>query len=594
MNETDRSILRQLVNGRKLGPYVSHIRFPRYKNLVPDTRIDFEFPITALVGINGTNKSSILRAIQGSPGNENLGTYWFSTSTDPISESKEQRNAFVYGYYHDGAKKIVEVLKTRVQKEEDPDYWEPSRGLTTYGMERMDQGAPGNKNKTRWDTLSKPVVYIDFRQTISAFDRSFYYGPGRVTTLRERKELLRRRSPHLQNAIKNDLKTYEFYNQERIVGSENRLLTNVELAAVSKILGREYVEIRWIRHNFFDVPGATCLMKTDGLSYTEAFAGSGEFAVVRLVVDLVNAEVSSLILLDEPEVSLHPGAQERLMAFLFERVKTHKHQVIFASHSPAMIRWLPADAIKVLMVDNASGKIRLPSQATAAEEAFFHLGEPVPGRTTVIVEDELAKHIVQKALRRGGQAFTNRFEVRFFPGGSQTLWGSYLPIFSAEGRRDICVMLDGDQKPDEPLVDPASVPAAESANLRLRLNAVAKVKIKLGVDGGAGGGSVEQLDEATRRLVKWACDYVRYLPSDNSETFVWKHMVKDAKADALENGDPKRRFDLLARSELGRADYEPLSSSDILATQLRKLATIPDDLKEVVEIYEQLAGMVHR
>src|SRR5450755_2155183 len=138
MDDGDRNALRGMLAAKKLEPYISYIRFPHYKNLAPDLRIDFDFPITALVGVNGTNKSSILRAIQGAPGNENLGVYWFSTSTDPIADTGA-RNAFIYGYYHQGAAKIVEVLKTRVKKEEDPDYWEPSRGLASYGMAKMDE-----------------------------------------------------------------------------------------------------------------------------------------------------------------------------------------------------------------------------------------------------------------------------------------------------------------------------------------------------------------------------------------------------------------------------------------------------------------------
>ena len=121
-------------------PYISHIRFPHFKNLAPDLKVDFDFPVTALVGPNGTNKSSILRAIQGSPGYGNLGDYWFSTSTDPIADTGT-RNAFIYGYYHKGAGKVVEVLKTRVKKDEDPDYWEPSRAITSYNMAKFDASA---------------------------------------------------------------------------------------------------------------------------------------------------------------------------------------------------------------------------------------------------------------------------------------------------------------------------------------------------------------------------------------------------------------------------------------------------------------------
>jgi hypothetical protein len=41
--------------------------------------------------------------------------------------------------------------------------------------------------------------------------------------------------------------------------------------------------------------------KTNNVVYSEAYAGSGEIAVVKLVHDIVKAKNCSLILLDEPE-----------------------------------------------------------------------------------------------------------------------------------------------------------------------------------------------------------------------------------------------------------------------------------------------------
>jgi hypothetical protein len=326
------------------------------------------------------------------------------------------------------------------------------------------------------------------------------------------------------------------------------------------------------------------------MSYTEAFAGSGEFAVVRLVVDLVNAPAGSLILLDEPEVSLHPGAQERLMAFLFSKVKSLKHQVVLATHSPGIIRWLPPEAIKVLVIDPATGKVALPSQSSPADEAFFYIGEPIAGKTTVVVEDELAKHIVMKALRRGGEAFANRFEVRFFPGGSQTLWSGYIPVFSAESRSDILVLFDGDRKPSISLPDPTSMPETKSEQLRETLNSYAGTKLKFGVDGGPAGGDKSQIDSAVRTLAKWTREHVDFLPGKTPETFVWQNMFKNADTVQFEElSDPKKRFDELARKELGLAQFETVSSQDILATQLRKLATVPADHSDLVKLYERLA-----
>jgi hypothetical protein len=178
---SDKEVVRQLMMANKLEPFVRHIRFPYFRNLEQNSRIDFLYPFTAIVGPNGTNKSSVLRAIQSTPGQNSLGLYWFSTSTDEIRDRGNDKPCFVYGYVHKGAKKVVEVLKTRVNIQGNPDYWEPSRPIRRYEMEAFDpSAAPGNKSKTRWDTIDKPVVYIDFRQTLSAYDRSFYYGAAAI------------------------------------------------------------------------------------------------------------------------------------------------------------------------------------------------------------------------------------------------------------------------------------------------------------------------------------------------------------------------------------------------------------------------------
>ena len=42
--------------------YIKYIQFPKYKNLTENSKIEFEFPLTMLVGKNGTGKSSVLQA----------------------------------------------------------------------------------------------------------------------------------------------------------------------------------------------------------------------------------------------------------------------------------------------------------------------------------------------------------------------------------------------------------------------------------------------------------------------------------------------------------------------------------------------------
>jgi predicted ATPase len=589
--------LSQMIVAKQFEPFVTHIRFPKYKNLVPDTRIDFTHPITVLVGANGTNKSSILRALYGVPDHSNLGALWFSTSIDPIEEGDGERNCFIYGHFNQEAKRITEYLKIRIKKEEDPDYWEPSRPLAKYKMEMVPRTGekPAGAQGTRWKPIKKSMTYVDFRASLSAFDKFFYHGELRdkSNTLRGKKELIRARAPHLKRAADTGQSSFYWHKSERIVNAENDVLSDTELAAVSDILGRKYSEIRLIRHRFYNNDGYTARMRTVDFSYTEAFAGSGEFSIVKLVRTVMKCEPRSLILLDEPEVSLHPGAQERLMDFLGEQAKIHKHQIVISTHSPALVRTLPPQAIKVLAMDSATGKIGLIRQEAFPEEAFFHLGAPVTGKVRVVVEDPLAKAIIEKSLRRRGQATFDLFDVMFFPGGCKTLWSFYIPIFSAEQRDDIVVFLDGDQRPaqDGWFPAPNEIAQADDGRLNEIIKAATGVEVKFPVDGSAGSGDNQQRITAQRRFIGWAKSRVGFMPGTTPEQFVW-NKAPDSEKNGIVGVDYKANFANLARMELGLADFEEVTGVAILHTQRRLLSLIGDDDPDIVELREVLFSFV--
>ena len=96
-----------------------------------------------MVGKNGTNKISLLQALYGSPEGKSIGEYWFTVSVDKINKDdskNEDRHCLIYGYYFEKAKRVVEVLKTRINIKNNPDYWEPSRPIKKYNMEILQKG----------------------------------------------------------------------------------------------------------------------------------------------------------------------------------------------------------------------------------------------------------------------------------------------------------------------------------------------------------------------------------------------------------------------------------------------------------------------
>lgn len=563
---------------------IRHIRFPRYKNLSPGLKVDFTYPITALVGGNGTNKTSILRAMEACPEGQDLGNWWFSTSMDPIASGEQPR--YIYGYRHPSSGNIVEVRKVRIErKDRHADYWESSKPAD--GMERMPAIAEGavreGRSVTRWSPVSKPVIYLDFRGELPAYDKYMRNPSAKESSrsLAERKNWIRQRSVKVRAAFGGIIKP--FYG--RVRAHEVVILSESELAAVSKILGRSYRSIRMVLHEYFDRVGWTVSMQTETLSYSEAYAGSGEFAIVSLVHQIFTAAPGSMVLLDEPETSLHPASQQLLMGFLFEQVKASHLQVIMATHSPYLIAALPPDAIKLLQQD-ASGAVVLDKQETSQTEAFFRLGAPKKDKLQLIVEDKLAAEILLRGLKPLGEASLKRMEILPFPGGSSTIISRLVPNLAFTGTVSTMVFLDGDQRPS---VDDR-VPSASCAHGETKFkktssisdddldNAIASLfpgtpNLQVPMNGGNDAEAIANRVVTRRKVHSWIYDNVYFMPGESPEEYVCQMIGHPQVSSRVAKTFLRQR----TVAELGLEDWEVpgLSSDQIFATQQRLLVDLP-------------------
>lgn len=507
--------LPRLLDAKGLEPYIRYIRFPRFRNLRDGLRIDFDYPVTALVGPNGTNKTAILRALQGCPDYYNVGQYWFSTNLDPISP--QERHRFIHGYIAPTTGDIVEVIKTRITRKLNPDYFEPSRPIVSDGMERLPPLPDGitspDRVETRWKAITKDVVYLDFRQQLSAFDKYFYEVPydAQIKTLADKKDFIRRRSDQLAATLNYGRQRHRWYKQERI--QQYAELDADQLEAVSKILGRRFEKITVIQHGYFNVDGHSILLRPHGRQYSEAFAGSGEFAAVMLVHALTAAKDASLILLDEPEVSLHPGGQRQLMGFIRNQVKLRRHQVIISTHSPEMIRDLPSSAIKIFQENPSDGRIDLVAQASEPTDAFFRLGVPTEMAHSIFVEDGLAAAIVQRAIRPLGEGAYHKLKVTGVPGGASAIT-NLIPSFAALGQ-DFLIFLDGDQRQQIPASGTIPDTEVEETCKRI-LGGAPKLLLHGGNDPGLQAAKLREM----RKVIDWMSSHVFYLPGDDPESLL--------------------------------------------------------------------------
>lgn len=582
--------LSSMWSAKAFEPQIHHIRFPRFRNLEDNLQIDFGFPITAIVGPNGTNKSSILRALQGCPDYENIGKYWFGTAMDVIST--EERHRFVHGRWSTSAQEVVEIIKTRIRRtgadaETFPDYFEPSRPIARDGMSIMPAAPipmPADRTATRWKAIEKSVLYIDFRAEISAFDKYFFHneyrprasnGAKHVAQQRGVKTLIQERSSRLKRILDQRTLSYKPGGREWIL-AQARPLTDSERSEVSFILGRTYSNIEIITHRAFEVSGVTARLHTTGFSYSEAWAGSGEFAAVQLVTAIESASEKSLVLLDEPEVSLHPGAQRRLLDYLARKSKTKRLQIVFATHSPVLLEELPASAIKVLELHPISGRVVLRGQSSSSAEAFVALDHRFQ-RRSVLVEDALAREIVLRALRTGGALLVDAVDVKPIGGGASMIRTRLIPSFAAENRLDALVLLDGDQRPPSEVPDPKHV---APANLKSAVEEALVISNVTGVVFANTGGAT---DAELRLILAWIRSYVRYLPGMQPDQW-----LRTCMGEAIVGTDEKAWWRLRTIGRLKKLGSEDVTGPEILEEQKRVLADLPDETPEFVEIRDAI------
>lgn len=580
-------------------PVITEIRFPRYKAMRPNLTITFTFPITVLVGPNGSNKSSILHALHGAPARRSVAEFWFSTSVDQIESrlSEEDQHRYIYKYRTHSGKVLIEAecRKSRVTRDyrdrgelpsalrgkKNPDAWESTKVSTEVdGMSPIPPPLPYRDAyivpaRDRWKPIAKKVVYIDFRSEISAFDKYLYHSPNnRWAPTRGRRRLsIVTKSDGLARAFsgRSSLRRNELGKVK-----STRVMPMEQVRTVSDILGKEFSKIEIINHTFYSAAGYSAKLHLEGMSYSEAHAGSGEFAIVRLVDEISSADPRSLILLDEPEVSLHPGAQRRLIEFIKRSVIQFGHQVVMSTHSPVIVGELPSDAIKLLGPDPETSAVVLLSDDTPAPKAFFHIGHYAGiAERRLIVEDELSAEIVRRAIRVFSPELINSVVPVSFPGGAEGILKQCLPSHALAKAGDVAILLDGDKKTANPEWGKiASTPINSGAVETWKSLA----KSSLGLDPNAfPNGSNKAADpcsvaENLAGILSWASDRLRYLHGDVPESALLEEM--DAHQSGIGGDAAKEKFVKLAHRWHGKTKYESVTADEILNYQRYEISRL--------------------
>ena len=198
----------------------------------------------------------------------------------------------------------------------------------------------------------------------------------------------------------------------------------------------------------------------DGVSHSSEGVGDGIWSIFTICASLFDAPEKSVVVIDEPELTVHPALQKRLMALFLEYSKTH--QIIVCTHSPYFVNW---EAIV-----NGANLIRVVKEGTVSKcylisdecrHSFGGILRDFNNPNTLGIEANEAFFLEDGIILVEGQEDVVVFnkmaqELNMTLKGNFFGWGvggaskmkAFLILFKDLGYKKIVAVLDGDKAAD--------------------------------------------------------------------------------------------------------------------------------------------------
>jgi len=316
-----------------------------------DTVINILNPITAISGLNGTGKSTLLQ-LAASAYRSDSGRH-FSVSDFIV------RGALDATPFREDA--TIEYTFETIKGEDGKQV--SAKSLTIAY----------NEKEKRWDGYDRrPQRHV------------FFGGIGMFLPRSERPG------------------DYVFQNSERM-----RIDETVELASEvrtwsTRILNCGYEKISQNNLRYRTKHEKVLSTLANGNAYSESHMGCGEGRVQSLLAQLESLPRQSLILLEEPETALHPDAEYNLGTYLIDLCNRKAHQIFITTHSNMLLRSLPPKSL--VHLHRRNNHVEAIAGISSAQASSL-MADGYDKALTVLVEDDAAKILLSEILRHVDDAF---------------------------------------------------------------------------------------------------------------------------------------------------------------------------------------------
>lgn len=326
------------------------------------TLIDVKSPITAFCGLNGVGKSTILHlaaAAYKTPGNQknySISNFIEKQRFDPAPFAEDASVEFIFHQpVSTGKRKIKQLTISRGEND-----WN--------GYDRR---------------LVRPVLFIGIGTYLPKIEKADFVCryPNEVSLLEE---------------LPIDSSSKEW---------------------ICKILSRSYDSIFSQEYSLRKRKGKVNCVKQSDITYSESHMGFGEARSHYLVRALEDLPEKSLILIEEPEISLHPSAQYYFGCYLIDVCIRRGHQIFLTTHSESLLNSLPSES-RIFLKKTEDGVETI--EGVNASQAHSMMTDGTVRALKILVEDEgetsVAKIILEEIIRKQDPTFLSCIQV--YPAGS--------------------------------------------------------------------------------------------------------------------------------------------------------------------------------
>lgn len=359
-----------------------------FKNLkgLKEVNIVFEKPLTAIMGVNGSGKTTVIHALacayqppKGGHGEDHKFSDFFVPNTDALWQGSE--------FY---------IVNRRIDK---------NTVLPSRKYEKaFDRWSPRYANRPR-----RNVYYIGIDSCLPEIEKN--------TT------------------------------QKRIIYSSTRKEDRTSKKVIkdaAAILNKNY---QALMENTFHNKHFTGVELNSGLKYSSLSMGTGEQRTIKILEKLSNAEPYSLILIDEIDLLLHVSSLKRLIKRLYEIARDKHLQIIFTTHALEMIELTQYVGIQYISTISLVG-INDNSEKTVVyntinSDLIYNLTGSNNRPIKIYVEDEFAKSVVKKVLRMLNMS--GKADVIKYGAIENSFTIASAKVLSGEDYKNTLILLDGDK-----------------------------------------------------------------------------------------------------------------------------------------------------